>query len=119
MYVHTDAEKFLEIYETIWTKIECFIKLNHSSIYADRYVKTKLRINGDKFYTNFRDLNVPEDDIEYESFIAILFIIYWSSKANSRYIFFSYDFFDPKCLDAHKPKSVNNPRSKCGDYFCK
>ena len=87
MYVHTDAEKFLEKYETIWTKIECFIKLNHLSIYADRYVKTKIIINGDKFYTNFRDLNVPEDDIEYESFIAILFIIYLSSKANSRYIF--------------------------------
>ena len=27
------------------------------------YIKTKIRTCGDEIYTNFRDLNVPEDDI--------------------------------------------------------
>ena len=30
-----------------------------------------MRTYGDKVYTNFRDLNVPEDDIENESFTLI------------------------------------------------
>ena len=34
-------------------------------------LKTKIRTFGEKVYANFRGLNVPEDDIEYESFIAI------------------------------------------------
>ena len=34
-------------------------------------MKTKIRTYGNKVYTNFRDLNVPEDDIECESFTFI------------------------------------------------
>ena len=40
-------------------------------LYDDRYIKTKIRTYGDKFYTNFHDLNVPEDDIECEPFTDI------------------------------------------------
>ena len=63
----------LEKHKTIWTKIEDLknIKLNAMPVYDDRYVKTKIRIYGDKVYTNFRGLNVPEDDIECESFTVI------------------------------------------------
>ena len=34
-------------------------------------MKTKIRIYGNKVYTNFHDLNLPEDDIECESFTVI------------------------------------------------
>ena len=34
-------------------------------------IETKIRTNGDKAYTNFRGLNVPEDDVEWESFTII------------------------------------------------
>ena len=34
-------------------------------------MKTKIRKFGDKVYTNFRGLNVPEDDIECESLAVI------------------------------------------------
>ena len=34
-------------------------------------MKTKIRTYGNKVYTNFRDLNVPEDDIKCESFSVI------------------------------------------------
>ena len=48
--------------------------------YNDRYVKTKRRKYGDKFYINFFGLNMPEDDAECESFkiisIDYLLIIY-------------------------------------------
>ena len=37
-------------------------------LYDHRYIKTKIRTYQDKVYTNFRCLNVPEDDIECESF---------------------------------------------------
>ena len=44
------------------------IELNALPVYDDKYIKTKLRTYGDRFSTNFRGLNVPEDDIEREPF---------------------------------------------------
>ena len=40
-------------------------------VYDDRYINTKIRTYGDKVYTNFRGLNLLEDDIESESFKGI------------------------------------------------
>ena len=40
-------------------------------MYDDRYIKTKITTFGDKFYTNIRDLDVPEGDVECESFTVI------------------------------------------------
>ena len=63
----------MEKYKAIWTKIEDLknIELNALPIYDDRYTKSKIRTCGSKVYTNFRGLNMPEDDIECESFIVI------------------------------------------------
>ena len=46
--------------------------MNGLPVYDDRYTKTKTRtyINN-KFFTNFRGLNVPEDDIKCKSFTVI------------------------------------------------
>ena len=68
-----DDEKLIEKYKAIWTKIQDLkiIELNALSIYDDKYIKTKTRTYGDKVYTNFCGLNVPEDDIECESFTVI------------------------------------------------
>ena len=57
----------------MWTKIEDLknIKLNALPVYDDRYIKTKIRTFGDKVYTNFRGLDVLEDDIKCESFTVI------------------------------------------------
>ena len=65
--------KLLKKYKAIWTKIENlkFFELNALPVHDDRYMKTKIRTCGDEFFTNFRGLNVPEDDIECESFIVI------------------------------------------------
>ena len=70
---YIDDEKLLEKYKTIWAKIEDFkyIDLNVLPVYDDRYIKTKERTYGDKVYSNFRGLNVPEDDIECEYFTII------------------------------------------------
>ena len=70
MSFHIVGEKLLEKYTAIWTKIEDLknIKLNALPVYDNRYIKTKIRTYSDKIYTNFRGLNVPEDDIESESF---------------------------------------------------
>ena len=73
MSFHIDDEKLLEKYKAIWTKIEDLknIKLNALPVYEDRYIKSKIRTFGDKVYTKFRGLDVPEDDVECESFISI------------------------------------------------
>ena len=47
------------------------IIFNALPVYDDRYIKTKVRKYRNKVYTNFRGLNVPEDDIECESFTVI------------------------------------------------
>ena len=68
-----DDDKLLEKYKVIWNNIEDLknIKLNALPTYDDRHIKTKIRTYDDKVYTNFRGLNVPEDDIEYECFSVI------------------------------------------------
>ena len=61
------------MYIAIWTKIKDSnnIKLNALRDIKIRYMKTKIKTYDDKVYTNFLDLNVPEDDIECEFFIVI------------------------------------------------
>ena len=68
MFFCIDDENLLQKYKAIWTKIEDLknIKLN-----ALPYIKTKIRTYSSKVYTNFRGLNVSEDDIECESFTGI------------------------------------------------
>ena len=77
-------EKLLEKYKVIWTTIEGFknIKLNALPVYDDRYIKGKIRAFGDEFYANFRGLNVPEEDIDCESFIVIYinFLLVYDKK---------------------------------------
>ena len=73
MSFRIDDERLLEKYKSLWTKIEGLknIELNALQVYDDRYIKTKIRTYRDKVYTNFRGLNVPEDDIKCESFTVI------------------------------------------------
>ena len=65
-------KELLEKYKASWTKIEDFkdIELNARPVYDDRYIKIKIRTYGDNIYTNFSGSNVPEDDIDFESFIV-------------------------------------------------
>ena len=66
-------ETLLEKYKAIWNKIEDlkYIEFNALPVYDDRYIKTKTQTYSNKVYTDFRGLNVPEDDIEFESFTVI------------------------------------------------
>ena len=52
------------------------------SVYDDKYLKTKIKLYGDKIYTNFRDLIVPENNIECEYFtvISIDFLLVYDKK---------------------------------------
>ena len=61
-----DDEKLLEKYKAIWTKIE-----NLKNIKRWQTCKNQIRTFSDKVYTDFHGLNVPEDDIECESFTVI------------------------------------------------
>ena len=46
------------------------------------YTEARIRTHSNKVYTNFSGLNVPEDDIEYESFTVIFIdsLLIWESK---------------------------------------
>ena len=73
MSFHTDHQKLFEKSKSTWTKIEDLknIELNVLPVYGDRYIKTKIRTYGDNVYTDFHDLNVSEDIIEWKSFTVI------------------------------------------------
>ena len=73
MSFRIDDEKLLEKHKVIWTKIEDLknIELDALPVYDNKYIKTKILTYGDKVYTNFCDLDVPENDKEYESFTVI------------------------------------------------
>ena len=63
-----ENEKLLEKNKALWTKTEDSknIELNAVPVNYDRYIKTKIR-TCHKVYTNFRGLNVLEDDVKFES----------------------------------------------------
>ena len=73
MSFHLDDENLSEKYKDIRTKIEDLknIELNALPVYDNRYKKPTIRTYGDKVFTNFHGLNVPEHDIECESFTVI------------------------------------------------
>ena len=107
MSFRRDDEKLLEKYKAIWTKVEDVknIESNVLPVYDDRYIKAKIRTYGDKVYTNFRGLNVSEEDIECESFIVISIdslLVY-----NNKYYLQVY-------LDNYAYKTVNKQMT---DYF--
>ena len=70
MSFNIDDDKLIEKYRTIWTKIEDLknTEWNALPVY-DWYIK--IRIYGDKDYTNFPGLKVPEEGVECESFTII------------------------------------------------
>ena len=84
MSLRIDNEKLLKKYKIIWPKIEDLqnIELEATPFYDDRYIKTKIRTYGDKFYTNFRGLNVPENGVECKSFpdISIDSLLIYETK---------------------------------------
>ena len=67
------------MYKTIWTKIVelKYVELNSLSVYANKCIGTKIRTYGDKAFTIFRGLNVPEDGEECESFAIVSIDCLW------------------------------------------
>ena len=68
-----DGDELLEIYEAIWTKIKDLQNIEFKAfvVYNDRYIKTKIRTDGNKVYISFRNSNVRENGVECESVTTI------------------------------------------------
>ena len=62
------------------------------------YIKNKIKTYGDKVYTNFRGLNVPEDGVECESF-TIIFIDSLLTYDNRLYLQAYLDNYAYKIVD--------------------
>ena len=84
MYFCINDEKLLEKYKIIWATTEDLqnIELNALPVYDDRYIKSKIKTYCNKVYSNFRGLNVPEDDIECKLFRVSLSVLYLYTKTN-------------------------------------
>ena len=84
MPLRIDDNKLVGMYRTILSKIEDLknIKFNALAVHDNRHVKTKITTHGDKVYTNFCGLNMPEDGVEFESFtiISIDTLLVYESK---------------------------------------
>ena len=90
MSFRIDDKKLLEKYGAIWTKIEDLqdiIKLKASPVYDDGYIKTKIRTYDNRVYTNLCGLNVPENDVECESFTVISIYEKYNNKKHYLGIF--------------------------------
>ena len=90
MSFRIDDENLLEKYNAIWTKTEDFknIELNVLPDHDDRCIKTRIKTYDGKFCTNYRVLNIPEDDVELGSFtvISIDSLLYMKRNITCRYI---------------------------------
>ena len=90
MSFRIDHKKLLEKYGAIWTKIEDLqdiIKLKALPVYDDGYIKTKIRTYDNRVYTNICGLNVPENDVECESFTVISIYEKYNNKKHYLGIF--------------------------------
>ena len=85
MALHIDDDKLLDKYKTIWTETEDLqnIALNALPVHDVRYIKNEIRTYGNKVYKNFHCLNVPEDGVEYQSFI--IFSVDYSLAYEKKY----------------------------------
>ena len=63
-------------------------KSNALPDYNDRYTKTKIRAYGDKVYTHFCGLNMPENRVECESFtiISIDSLLAYETSISCKYV---------------------------------
>ena len=71
--------------------------MNALPVYNVSYIKIKIRTYGDKLYTNFRGLNVPEDDVECESF-TVIFVGSLLAKESNYYLLVYLDNFAYKIV---------------------
>ena len=62
--------------------------MNALPVYDYRYIKFKIETYGDKVYTNFCGLNVPENDVECEVFtiISINLLLAFEKNITCKYI---------------------------------
>lgn len=74
------------------------IELDTFLIYADWYIKTKIRKGGDRVYTYFCGLNVQEVGVEFEDFIivSIDFLLAYDIKY---YLYVYSDNYASKTID--------------------
>ena len=82
MSLHLDDDNLIEKYKVTWTKIEDLknIELNAIPVYDYRYIETKIKTYGQKVFTNFCGLNVPENGVECESSTVIDSLLAYENK---------------------------------------
>ena len=69
-------DKLLKTYNIIWEKISNLMSIEFDSepVYGDndKYIKTKIKMYGDRVNTNFQGKKVPKEDISYKCLPLIM-----------------------------------------------
>ena len=81
--------------------------MNIFPVYDVRYIKIKIRTYGDKVYASFRDLNVPQDNAEWESFtiVSIDSLLVYENKC---YLQVYLDNFSHRILDKQRTDNLDD-----------
>ena len=83
-----DNDKLKGKYKTIWTKTKELkgVELSALSVYDEEYIKTKIRTHGNKVYTDFHDLGMPEDGVECDCILIVSIDFLFMVRNISEYI---------------------------------
>ena len=70
------SDKLLKTYNKIWEKISNLMSIEFDSepVYGDndKYIKTKIKMYGDRVNTHFQGKKVPKEDISYKCLPLIM-----------------------------------------------
>ena len=76
MFFNVSDNKLLKKYTKIWERVSNLmnIQLDSESVYGDndKYIKTKIKVYGDKIDTNFQSKKVPKENASYKCLSLML-----------------------------------------------
>ena len=88
MFFKVNDNKLLKKYNKIWEKISNLldIKFDSQPVYGDgdKYIKTKIKMNGDRVNTNFQGKKVPKENASYKC--SSLIMLNSAIRANKKFI---------------------------------
>ena len=66
--------KLLKKYNKIWEKVGNLLNIEFEPVYGDvdKYIKTKIKMYGDRVYTNFQGKKVPKENASYKCLSSIM-----------------------------------------------
>ena len=82
-FFKVNDNKLLKKYNKIWETISNLLNIEFNSVPVyddvDKYIKTKVKVYGDKGNTNFKGKKVPKESASYKCLSLIMLMFSWKS----------------------------------------